>query len=60
MSRFEVPEAPDLDIGLPAIGTRETQTSIRVGDGETAVIGGLIDKHSGMSSLLFVTAKIID
>ena len=59
--RFKVPEAPDLDIGRPALNIRQAQTKMRVGDGETAVISGLTGSVKGIetSCLLLVTAHAL-
>ena len=60
--RVPVPEAPDLDIGHPALGSTAVRTTVSVKSGETIVVAG----HAGappkakepISSLWLVTAKI--
>jgi general secretion pathway protein D len=60
--RAVVPEAPDLRIGLPIMGTRMISTPVIVKNGETAVLGGFCrgrPENEKVDTLLFVTAGVV-
>ncbi len=54
--RMVVPEATDLNIGLPMMSTWQVSTNVTVKDGETVLLGG-VSHSKEASTLLFLTAK---